>query len=281
MDIFNAIILGIIQGITEFLPISSTAHLTIAGKVFGLIDPNNPEEWTAFIAIIQLGTVAAVVFYFYRDIVAIIHDLFIDLRSSQPVPGKRWSVNSRHAGQILIGTVPVVIVGLVFKNLIEGNFTKSIPVIATSLILLAVILNWAEKVGKQNRDEAETTWKDALIIGIAQAFALIPGSSRSGTTITASLFLGLNRPTAARFSFLLSIPAVLASGLFQLYEERELLASMNIVPLLVCMVVSGITGYAAISFLIRYLKGHTTHLFIWYRIGLGLLLWTIYLTGVV
>lgn len=281
MDILSAIILGIVQGITEFLPISSTAHLTLAGKVLGLVDPARPEQWTAFIAIIQIGTIVAVIAYFFRDLTGMIRGCLHDYSRSDSGQGKRWGIQSRHAGQVIMGTIPVVVIGLLLKKLIEGNLTKSIQVIATSLIVLAIALYWAERTGKQNRSEDETTWKDALLIGCAQALALIPGSSRSGTTITAGLLLGLNRPTAARFSFLLSIPAILASGLFQMYEAREMLASISIMPLLVATIVSGITGYAAIAFLVRYLKDHTTYIFIWYRILLGVLLWVLSLSGLV
>ena len=278
MNIFYAILLGIIQGLTEFLPISSTAHLTFAGKIFGLIDPAKPEQWTAFIAIMQLGTVAAVIIYFFSDIIDMMNNLIADIRATGV---RQWSPESRLAGKIIIGTIPVVIIGLAFKHIIEGTFTKELSTIATSLIVLAVILLWAEKIGKRNRTEEQTTWRDALIVGIAQAFALIPGSSRSGTTITAGLFLGLNREVAARFSFLLSIPAILASGLFELYQVRHQLTYIGIVPLAVSTIISGIVGYAAIAFLLHYLRSHTTYAFISYRIALGAVLWALLMTKVI
>lgn len=273
MNLFYAVLLGIIQGLTEFLPISSTAHLTIAGKVFGLIDPVKPEDWTAFIAVMQLGTVAAVIIYFFRDLMAMLRAVVSDAR---PETGTiRWSPDSRLAGQIAVGTIPVVILGLVLKKVIEGNLTKSLTVIGCSLVVLAMILFWAEKVGRRNRDLSGTTWKDAFLVGLAQACALIPGSSRSGTTITAGLFLGLTREAAARFSFLLSIPAVVASGLFEFFSARRHLDGAGLPALALSTIVAGVVGYAAIALLLRYLKTHSTMVFVVYRVALGLLLLTI------
>lgn len=268
-----AIILGIIQGLTEFLPISSTAHLTLAGKILGLIDPLHPEDWTAFIAIMQLGTVTAVILYFLKDILTMMSSLFRDWKSRNPGTTVAWSNESRLAGLIIIGTFPVAIIGLAFKHAIEGMFTKETGTIATSLIVLALILLLAEKIGKRTRVVGQTTWRDAIVIGFAQACALIPGSSRSGTTITAGLFLGFTREAAARFSFLLSIPAVIASGLFELYEARHHLGSIGILPIVISTIVSGIVGYATIAFLLGYLKTHSTWIFIIYRICLGAALW--------
>jgi undecaprenyl-diphosphatase len=282
MSTLYAILLGIIQGLTEFLPVSSTAHLTLAGRVFGLIDPARPEDWTAFIAIMQLGTVAAVVIYFFRDLLGILKSMSGDAFRTVPAGSKRWSHHSLMGWYIVIGTIPVAVIGLLFKKAIEGTLTKEISTIATSMIGLAVILFVAERIGKRKRGEEQTTWLDAVVIGFAQACALIPGSSRSGTTITAGLFMGLTREAAARFSFLLSIPAVIASGAFELYQTRHHLASLGgIAPILISTVVSGVVGYSAIAFLIRYLKTHSTSLFIMYRILLGVLLWVLLLMHVV
>jgi undecaprenyl-diphosphatase len=281
MSVLDAILLGIIQGLTEFLPISSTAHLTIAGKILGVIDPARPEDWTAFIAIMQLGTVAAVCIYFFGDLLTMTRSLLVDVSKKSEAGVRRWSASSRLAGKIILGTVPVVIIGLAFKSIIEGTFTKAISTFATSLIVLALVLFWAEKIGKRSRTEEQASWKDASVIGIAQAFALIPGSSRSGTTITAGLFLGLTRETAARFSFLLSIPAVVASGLFEMYRARHDLGNIGLIPLALSTIVAGIVGYATIAFLLKYLKTHTTFVFIWYRIALGAILWILLLLNVV
>jgi undecaprenyl-diphosphatase len=271
MNLWYAILLGIIQGLTEFLPISSTAHLTLVGKLLGLIDPIRPESWTAFIAIMQLGTVAAVTIYFFNDLVSITSHFIRDL--TKRTSGHPWSAHSHLGFKIFIGSIPVVAAGLTFQKVIEGAFTKEIVTIATSMISLAILLLIAEKVGKRNREQHQTRWYDALIIGIAQAIALIPGSSRSGTTITAGLFIGLTRETAARFSFLLSIPAVVGSGFFELYVVRHQINELGFLPLFVATVVSGIVGYGTIFFLLKYLRSHTTYLFIWYRIVLGVLLW--------
>lgn len=273
-----AIILGIIQGLTEFLPVSSTAHLTLAGAFLHLIDPQHPEDWTAFIAIIQLGTVTAVILYFLKDLIRMTKSFFVDLRNRSDVPSAGWGADSRMIGKIIVGTLPVAIIGLAFKKTIEGTFTKEVSTIGTSLIVVALILLLAELVGKRKRTEDQINWRDSLIIGFAQACALIPGSSRSGSTITAGLFLGLTREAAARFSFLLSIPAVIASGFFEMYEARHQMANLGIVPLIVSTVVSGIVGYATIAFLLGYLKTHSTKFFVLYRVVLGILLWTLLLT---
>ncbi len=272
MTILQAILLGLIQGLTEFLPISSTAHLTLAGRYLGLIDPARPEEWTAFIAIIQLGTIAAVLFYFAQDLREILRGVGSDLERRRS--GERsWGEHSRLAGRIIIGTIPVVVLGLAFKKLIEGAVTKEIPVIATSLIVLAIVLWWAERTASLKRAESATTWKDALLIGLAQSLALIPGASRSGTTITAALFLGMERRAAARFSFLLSIPAVLASGLYQLWKSYAHISGLETLNLVVATATAAIVGYGAIAFLLNYLRSHSTMLFIVYRILLGVGLW--------
>jgi undecaprenyl-diphosphatase len=271
LNILEAILLGLIQGITEFLPISSTGHLTVAGKLMNIISQENPEHWTAFIAVIQLGTLAAVLVYFRKDIISIISSFFKDNLKSR-IKFSEQSHNSKLGWLIIIGTIPVVIIGLAFKHVIEGSLTKNLYVIAGSLIGLAIILALAEMVAKFKKDIKDLSIKDALIIGFAQSFALIPGSSRSGTTITGGLFIGLNREAAARFSFLLSIPAVLASGLLELYESLAFLNSSMVLNLVVSTIVSGISGYIAIDFLLKYLRKNTTFLFIYYRIGLGILI---------
>jgi undecaprenyl-diphosphatase len=268
MNLFDAILLGIIQGLTEFLPVSSTAHLTIAGRLLGLIDPARPEDWTAFIAMMQLGTVAAVIIYFFKDLRKILLSLVKDSITKQG-----WSGDSRLAGQIILGTLPVAVIGLSLKKIIEGSLTKELSTMGTSLVVLALFLFWAEKVGKRNRTLATTTWVDALVVGCAQAMALVPGSSRSGTTITAGLFMGLEREAAARFSFLLSIPAVIASGFFEFYEVRHHILDLGVTQLVASTCVAFVVGYATIAFLLRYLKTHTTFAFIYYRIILGIVLW--------
>jgi undecaprenyl-diphosphatase len=268
MSLLYSILLGIIQGITEFLPISSTAHLTIAGKLLGLINPDRPDEWTAFIAVMQIGTLAAVVVYFFKDLVDIVKGFFVDGLRYVQSPSNGLG-KARMGWYIILGTLPVATFGLAFKKIIEGNLTKSLSVIGTSLIVLALILWLAEKIGSRTKEMKSATWLDSLIVGFAQSLALIPGSSRSGTTITAGLFLGITREDAARFSFLLSIPAVCASGLLELYQMRHFIHDIGIMNVVVSTIVAGIVGYASIAFLLKYLRTHTTFVFIYYRLALG------------
>jgi len=278
LSLIEAIILGIVQGITEFLPISSTGHLTLAGKLMDLIGtPNhiistvNPEHWTSFMAVIQLGTLAAVFIYFLKDIISIVRSFLME-NIKERKSFANQSTDSRLGWLIIVGTIPVVILGLSFKHLIEGNLTKNLWVISGSLITLAIILFIAEKTAKFKKEIKDITIKDALIIGIAQSFALIPGSSRSGTTITGGLFMGLKRESAARFSFLLSMPAVFASGLLELKESLPFIHGDMIVNLIVATLVAGLSGYMAIDFLLKYLKKNTTYVFIIYRIILGIII---------
>ena len=269
MSILEAIILGIVQGLTEFLPISSTGHLTLAGKLMNLISEEHPEQWTTFIAVIQLGTMLAVLVYFWKDLINILKD-FVHDNVGKPVKYSEQKINSKLGWLIIIGTIPVVIIGLAFKDAIEGALTKNLYVIAASLIILALILALAEKIAKFRKDVKDITFFDSIIIGLAQALSLIPGSSRSGTTITAGLFVGLKREAAARFSFLLSVPAVLASGALQLYEALKFIDQSMAVNIIIATVVSGISGYLAIDFLLKFLKKNTTFIFVFYRIALGI-----------
>ncbi|MGD8777945.1 MAG: undecaprenyl-diphosphatase UppP [Ignavibacteria bacterium] len=271
MSYIEAILLGIIQGLTEFLPISSTGHLTVAGKLLGLISEQNPERWTAFIAIVQIGTLVAILTYFYKDLLNIIIDFFKD-NLFERKGFKNQSANSKLGWFIILGTIPVVIVGLGFKDVIEGALTKNLYLIASSLIALGIILSVAEMIGKFKKDLSKLTWLDSLLIGIAQSFALIPGSSRSGTTITAGLFLGLKRETAARFSFLLSVPAIAGSGLLELFEALEYIDSDGILKLIIATITAAISGYLTIEFLLRFLKKHSTLVFVFYRIAIGLII---------
>lgn len=280
MNLLEAIILGIVQGLTEFLPISSTGHLTLAGKFMNLISNEHPEQWTAFIAVIQLGTMLAVLVYFWKDLISIIKD-FINDNIIKRISYSNQQVNSKLGWLIIIGTIPVVIIGLTFKDVIEGALTKNLYIIAASLIVLALILALAEKTAKFKKNLENVTILDSIIIGVAQALSLIPGSSRSGTTITAGLFVGLNREAAARFSFLLSIPAVLASGVLQLYEAVEFLDKAMAVNIIVATIVSGISGYLAIDFLLKFLKKNSTFLFIYYRIGLGIIIFILLFNNII
>lgn len=271
MSIFEAIILGIIQGISEFLPISSTGHLTIFGRMFHLISEENPQAWTSFIAVIQLGTLIAILVYFWKDILHIV-TAFLKENLGSRKKFSTQSLDSKMGWFIILGTIPIVTFGLGFKKIIEGTLTKNLVVIACSLIVLAIILAIAERKAKFKKEMKDITLLDSIFIGIAQAMALIPGSSRSGTTITGGLFMGLTRESAARFSFLLSIPSVFASGMLELYEQIKFIDHSGIVNLIVATIVSGISGYAAIDFLLKYLRKNTTFVFIYYRIALGVLI---------
>jgi undecaprenyl-diphosphatase len=192
-----------------------------------------------------------------------------------------YAHDSRLALLITLGTIPVGAAGLGLHKLIEGHLTKNLYVIGTSLIVLACLLWLAERVSRHHKTFEQLTWFDALIVGIAQAMALIPGSSRSGTTMTAGLFLGLTRNAAARFSFLLSIPAVFASGLYEMFKIDSSIFDLGITSLIIATGISAVTGYAAIAWLLRYLMHKTTMIFVYYRIGLGILLLLLLLTEVV
>lgn len=279
INIFEAIILGIVQGITEFLPISSTGHLTLTGKFMNLISAENPEHWTAFIAILQLGTLLSIVIYFWKDIWNILISFFKE-NIEKPFKYKEQSLNSRMGWLIIAGTVPVGVVGLLFKDIIEGSLTKNLYVIAGSLIGLALVLAIAEKTAKHKKEIDKVTFMDAIVVGVAQAMALIPGSSRSGTTITGGLFCGFTREAAARFSFLLSIPAIFLSGMLEVYEAYKLGAVLNL-PLVIGTIVSFISGYLAIDFLLKFLKKHSTFVFIFYRIALGVIIYILLFNGII
>src|ERR1044071_4606039 len=277
MSLIQAIILGIVQGLTEFIPISSTAHLVLTMRAMNL--PLTAEQTTASIAVIQLGTLLAVLIYFARDIWnisrAFIHDHLVILKQGRRDQFNRKNEHARLSHEawlgwlIVIGTLPVVIVGLLFKKQIEGTFTKNLWVIATMMIVVALLLAIAEVVSKKRKRMQDLGVGDALSVGFAQCLALIPGSSRSGSTIMAGLFTGQTRETAARFSFLLSIPAVAASGLLELVEAMHKLPQGSLVSLAVGTIVSGIIGYLSIWFLLRYLRTHSTGIFIGYRLIVG------------
>ncbi|MBA4405862.1 undecaprenyl-diphosphatase UppP [bacterium] len=280
MNIIEAIILGVIQGLTEFLPISSTGHLTLCGRLMNLISTENPEHWTAFIAVIQLGTLLAVLVYFWKDLLLIMKDFLSDnlIRRKK---FKEQTINAKMGWYLVFATLPVVMIGLAFKHVIEGALTKNLYVISISLIVLAIILAIAEKTSKFTRKTNDIKWYDAVIIGIAQSFALIPGSSRSGTTITAGLFLGFDRETAARFSFLMSIPAVAASGMLEFYQSLKYIDHDSLVNMIAATIASAVIGYLSIELLLRYLKKNSTFVFIIYRIIVGIIILVLLNNGIV
>ena len=278
MTILQAIVLGLVQGVTEFIPVSSTAHLVFAARVlnlYGGVDKTlQAERTTATIAVIQLGTLLAVLIYFAPDIINILRSFITDhlalLRGRSEEGRPKLSKDAWLGWLVIIGSLPVGTVGLALKKIIEGPFTKNLWVIATMMIVVGVLLMIAELVGKRDHGMDQLRVSDALAVGSAQVLALIPGSSRSGSTIMAGLFSGLTRETAARFSFLLSIPAIAASGLLELKEAVTKLPPGSYGSLAVATVVSGVVGYASIWFLLRYLRTHSTSIFIVYRVIVGI-----------
>src|SRR5919205_3196832 len=292
MNIIQAIILGIVQGLTEFIPVSSTAHLIFATRLTGLSERLAAEQQTAVIAVIQLGTLAAVFVYFARDIwnicFAFVRDHLLLLRGRTPPGvdgsgflGSRLSPDAKLGWLIFIGSLPIGVLGLALKKIIEGTFTKNLWVISTMMVVVALLLLVAERVGRKQRGMEDLSLKDALAVGFAQVLALIPGASRSGSTIMGGLFAGERRETAARFSFLLSIPAITASGLLELKEALHRLPAGSAAPLAVATVVSGLVGYASIWFLLRYLRRHSTAVFIGYRLLVGALILLLLFAGAV
>lgn len=290
MDILSAIILGVVQGLTEFIPISSTAHLVFASRWTNIYN-GNPEQITATIAVIQLGTLAAVFVYFFSDIWNISTAFFRDhynlifnkrkmrFSGTQGIRPLWMSDESWLGWLIIIGSIPIGTIGLYFKKIIEGPATKNLWIIATMMISIAVLLIFAEIVGSQRKELKEFGLFDSLAVGFAQVLALIPGASRSGSTIMGGLFAGQKREAAARFSFLLMIPAITASGLLELYDgiKHQKISGDEAIPLIVGTVVAGIVGYLSIWFLLAYLRKRSTAIFIIYRIIVGaiilLLLW--------
>jgi undecaprenyl-diphosphatase len=291
MSLIQAIILGIVQGLTEFIPISSTAHLIFASRLmdlYGNVEQSlRAEQTTATIAVIQLGTLVAVLIYFSRDIiditVAFIRDHAEYFRNRNEMSGfwSSLSAEARLGWLVFLGSLPIGIVGIKLKKLIEGPNTKNLWLIAVMMIVIAVLLAIAERVGARNREMKDLGVKDALAVGGAQVLSLIPGSSRSGSTIMGGLFAGETRETAARFSFLLSIPAIAASGVLELKEAFSKLPDGSYVTLTVATVVSGLVGYASIWFLLRFLRTHSTWLFIVYRVALGTILIALLSAGLI
>lgn len=288
MNLLQAIILGIVQGLTEFIPISSTAHLVFASRFTNLYD-GNAEMTTATMAVIQLGTLAAVFVYFAADIWGISsafvrdHWNFVFNRRKMRFSGTDGvrpiflSEEAWIGWLIILGSIPIGTIGFIFKDFIEGPGTKNLWVIATMLIVVALLLTVAERVGAQRKDMRHLGITDALVQGFCQVLALMPGASRSGSTIMGGLLAGEKRETAARFSFLLSIPAITASGLLELRKALKILPAESFTPLIVGTVVAAIVGYLSIWFLISFLKRNSTAVFIVYRLLLGstilVLLW--------
>lgn len=290
MNFINALILGLVQGLTEFLPVSSSAHIRIVGELLGM----GGDPGARFTAIIQLGTEAAVILYFWRDIVRIVRAWFLALFGKIP----RNDPDARMGWLVIIGSIPIVVLGLLFQTDIETTF-RSLWIIAATLIIFGVILGLADALGARNRRLKDLTWGHGIIFGIAQAFALIPGVSRSGGTITAGLIMGYDRRAAARYSFLLAIPAVFGSGLYELYKsiKAPCVAAHRVTlyspgsaactpeifgPLetAAATLVAFVVGLVVIAFFMRYISHRSFLPFVIYRILLGLVLIVLLITGV-
>jgi undecaprenyl-diphosphatase len=289
MSWYEAVALGIIQGLTEFLPISSTAHLLFARQLMGHEYPDD-----AFTTVIQLGTLFAVLWYFRSDVASLTAAVWRDLVTLRPAS----SPESRLAWLIVLGTIPAVVVGGLFKKWLKSTFYALTPmaiVVIVFAVLMALSELWTRRRAERGlpaRGVEEVGWLDALWIGAWQALALMPGASRSGTTITAALFAGLARPAAARFSFLLSLPVMVGAGMKELYDEYKQLhttegppslfaSSGELVSLGIGLVVSAAVGYASIAWLLGYLRRHSTAVFIVYRVVLGVAVLAAVAAGVV
>lgn len=292
MTIWQAIILGIVQGLTEFIPISSTAHLIFASRWTNLYN-GDAQQTTATIGVIQLGTLLAVFAYFAGDIWNISSAFLRDHLTLFGFGVKRsfqhgnqfrpnWMSNEAWLGWlVIIGSIPIGTIGLVLKEFIEGESTKNLWLISSMMIGIAVLLSIAEVVGSRQKEIERLGIFDAIVVGLAQCIALIPGASRSGSTIMGGLFAGQTRETAARFSFLLSIPAIAASGLLELKEAYEILPRADLVPLVVGVIVSAIVGYASIWFLLWFLRKRSNAVFIGYRIIVGAVIMVLLYQGII
>ncbi len=272
MGWFEAVVLGVVQGLTEFLPISSSAHLRVVGEAFGWEDPG-----AAFTAITQIGTEAAVLLYFRHDIWRILTAWFASLGGR-----RKGDPDARMGWLIIVGSLPIGILGLLFEDDIETTF-RDLRIVATTLIVFALILYAADRVGAKRRELDQLTVPHGIGYGFAQALALIPGVSRSGGTITAGLFLGYTRAAAARYSFLLAIPAVLASGFYQAYDElsgESAGTGVSWGPTILATVLAFGVGLTVIAWLLRYLDQGSFTPFVVYRIALGVLVLALVFTGV-
>ncbi|GAA4683524.1 undecaprenyl-diphosphate phosphatase [Pseudonocardia yuanmonensis] len=261
MSWLEVVVLGLVQGLTEFLPISSSGHLRIVSGLFFGHDPG-----AAFTAVTQIGTELAVLVYFAKDIGHLVATWFRGLRD----PEVRASQDYRMAWMVIVGSIPIGVLGVLFKDQIE-TVARNLWLIATTLVVFGVLLGLAERYGRQERPLEQLTMRDGIVLGFAQAMALVPGVSRSGGTITVGLFLGLERAAAVRFSFLLAIPAVFASGLFTL---PDVFAGDGPSPvqMTVAVLIAGVVGYAVIAWLLRFVEKNTVYVFVAYRIALGVAL---------
>jgi undecaprenyl-diphosphatase len=275
VEIWKSIVLGVVEGLTEFLPVSSTGHLTITEKLLNLkIDDKGV---TAFTAIIQVGAILAAIIYFWRDIVKFIGGLIGGLRSAEGRTTQGW----RMGINVIVGSIPIALVGIALKSVIEGAL-RSLWFVAAGLVLWSIVMIVAEYLGTQRRHEDDVTWKDALIIGLVQCVALIPGVSRSGATISAGLLRGIDRVTATRLSFFLGIPALAAAGLLEAATSvTQISTTVGWPAVAVGTAVSFVVAYASIAWLLRFVANHSIVSFVWYRVALGGVLVTLLATATV
>ena len=272
MNYFESVILGVVEGLTEFLPVSSTGHLTIAEKILGL--PIDDDSVTAYTAVIQMGAIFAVLVYFAKDITAIVKGWFSGLVK----PELRGTIEHRMGWYVIVGSIPIGIVGFAAKDLISGPL-RSLWWVGAALILWSFVMILAERLGRQDRGEKKLTMRDAIVIGLAQCIALIPGVSRSGATISTGLLLNLDRVTATRLSFFLSIPALLAAGL---YEMKDVVGShIGIGQTIVGTVTAFIVAYAAVAWLLKFVASNSIVAFVPYRVVLGALILGLLATNVI
>ena len=274
MTILQAILLGLLQGLTEFLPVSSTAHMAIIPQLFGMRDPG-----ATFSAVVQLGPIVAIILYFRKDLARYIAGI---LRTKSPSKIPATDLDAKLGWFTLLGTIPLAIFGVLLEKKVDTVF-RSLYVTAASLIVLALVLVYAEKIGKKNRGLDSMDLADSQKIGWAQILALVPGTSRSGGTITAGLFLGLTRESAARFSFLLSIPAISAAGIYKLIKVLKVNHGLGgeAVPYILSAVIAGFVAFAVVNWFLKYMKEHSTQGFIIYRIALGIALFGLLSAGVI
>src|SRR5271156_833640 len=273
MSWWQVVVLAVVQGVTEFLPVSSSGHLAIVSRVFFAGDAG-----ASFTAVTQLGTEAAVLVYFARDIVRILKAWFSGLRAAAHRTADFWL-----GWYVIIGTIPICVLGLFFKDEIRSG-VRNLWVIATALVVFSAVIALAERIGRQSRVAEQLTWRDAVVVGIAQTLALVPGVSRSGAPISAGLFLGLERELAARFGFLLAIPAVFASGLFSLPDAfRPVSEGMSATgpQLVVAIAIAFVVGLAAVAWFLRFLVRHSMYWFVGYRVAAGVAVLILLATGVV
>lgn len=269
----EAAILGFIQGLTEFLPISSSAHLRIAGEFL----PSGTDPGAAFTAITQIGTELAVLVYFWSDIMRIANAW---LRKNLRIGGTYDPTDVRMGWMIIVGSVPIVLLGLLFKDAIEHSL-RNLYITAVMLIVFGLILGYADRVGQKKYPLKKLIWRDAVLFGFAQAMALIPGVSRSGGTITAGLLLGYTREAAARYSFLLAVPAVFGSGFYQLFKSIGQDNPVGWGPTALATVIAFFVGYAVIVFFLKLVSTKSYMPFVWYRVVVGVLLLILLGTGVI